>query len=192
MVERGSIRGEPAGGRQRPGDRQSDRQSHHQPDTDPALARIDAALMNLRHLWHAPGSRQPSGGDGVELSTIWVVEALSHADDGLTITELATALDVAQSTGSRLVERAVAAGMVQRGASATDARRVVLFDWYRVRVDADTVVEARRGQVIRVTGAEARRGGLRPLAATARFGTARVPCPRRRRLPSAMVVRPMR
>lgn len=39
-----------------------------------------------------------------------------------------------------------------------DARRVVLFDWYRVRVDADTVVEARRGQVIRVTGAEARRG----------------------------------
>lgn len=39
-----------------------------------------------------------------------------------------------------------------------DARRVVLFDWYRVRVDADTVVEARRGQVIRVTGAEASRG----------------------------------
>lgn len=39
-----------------------------------------------------------------------------------------------------------------------DARRVVLFDRYRVRVDADTVVEARRGQVIRVTGAEARRG----------------------------------
>lgn len=39
-----------------------------------------------------------------------------------------------------------------------DARRVVLFDWYRVRVDADTVVEARRGQVIRVKAAEARRG----------------------------------
>ena len=105
-----------------------------------ALTRIDAALINLRHLWHAPSSRQPAGEGAVELSTIWVVEALSHVDDGLTITELAGALDVAQSTGSRLVERAVAAGMVERGASATDGRRVVLRPTPAGR---DLAVEAR-------------------------------------------------
>ena len=104
----------------------TERSARGESGNDVALARIDSALMNLRHLWHGPASRQPAGEGAVELSTIWVVEALSRTGDGLTITELASALDVAQSTGSRLVERAVAAGMIERGASATDGRRVVL------------------------------------------------------------------
>ena len=118
----------------------AERSARGESGDDPALARIDTALLNLRHLWHGPASRQPAGEGAVELSTIWVVEALSRTDDGLTITELAGALDVAQSTGSRLVERAVAAGMVERGASATDGRRVVLRPTPAGR---DLAVEAR-------------------------------------------------
>ena len=177
MVERGSIRGEPAGGRRRPGDRQSDRQSHLQPDADPALARIDAALMNLRHLWHGPGSRRPSGGDGVELSTIWVADALSRAEDGLTITELAAALDVAQSTGSRLVERAVAAGMVQRGASATDARRVVLRPTAAGRALAVEARAFRGGYLRRLTEDWTETERTTFAALLARFADAARACP---------------
>jgi DNA-binding MarR family transcriptional regulator len=92
------------------------------------LARIDAALLGLRHLWAGPPARRAAGADGVEMSTVWIVDALVRAAEagapGLTVGDLAAALDVAHSTASRLVDRAVAAGMVERGRSAHDGRAV--------------------------------------------------------------------
>jgi DNA-binding MarR family transcriptional regulator len=107
----------------------------HEPRKDAAggagaLARIDAALLGLRHLWAGPPARQAAGADGVELSTVWIVDALVRAEQAgpgsaeLTVRELAEALDVAHSTASRLLDRAVAAGMVARRRSAQDGRAV--------------------------------------------------------------------
>jgi DNA-binding MarR family transcriptional regulator len=88
---------------------------------------IDAALLGLRHLWSMPAERPASLG-GVEMSTVWVVEALDRAasSDGLSVADLAQALDVAHSTASRLVDRARDAGMVARARSPIDARKVVV------------------------------------------------------------------
>jgi DNA-binding MarR family transcriptional regulator len=99
---------------------------------DADLDRIDAALMRLRRFWSPPrGHRLPAGGDEhVELSTVLVVEVLAReADAGSQapgVADVAQRLDVAPSTASRLVDRAVAAGTVQRLTSPGDARRAEL------------------------------------------------------------------
>jgi DNA-binding MarR family transcriptional regulator len=97
------------------------------PPSGDSLLRIDAALLGLRHLWSMPAERPASLG-GVEMSTVWVVEALDRdgSSHGLSVADLADALDVAHSTASRLVGRALAAGMVARERSAIDARRVLV------------------------------------------------------------------
>lgn len=97
------------------------------------LVVLDAALMRLRRLWTAPrthGGMRADLGEDVELSTVLVVDALAR-QPGLQpgtsgVAEVAARLDVAPSTASRLVERAVAAGMVERRTSAADARRAEL------------------------------------------------------------------
>jgi DNA-binding MarR family transcriptional regulator len=99
---------------------------------DADLDRIDSALMRLRRFWSAPRGRSlPAGTDEeVELSTVLVVEVLAREADAASpapgVAEVAQRLDVAPSTASRLVDRAVAAGMVQRRTSAGDARRAAL------------------------------------------------------------------
>ena len=62
------------------------------------------------------------------MSTVWVVEAIDQggSSDGLSVAELAEALDVAHSTASRLVDRAAEAGTVTRESSPIDARKVVV------------------------------------------------------------------
>jgi DNA-binding MarR family transcriptional regulator len=99
----------------------------------PDLASIDIALLGLRHLWAGPPGRRAAGADGdgtpgVEMSTVWIVDALARAEGsgvpGLTVRDLADALDVAHSTASRLLDRAVCAGMVERGRSVRDGRAV--------------------------------------------------------------------
>jgi DNA-binding MarR family transcriptional regulator len=99
----------------------------------PDLEVVDAALMRLRRLWTAPRTHdgmRADLGDDVELSTVLVVDALAReAHDDSTprgVAEVAERLDVAASTASRLVERAVAAGMVERRTSPVDARRAAL------------------------------------------------------------------
>jgi DNA-binding MarR family transcriptional regulator len=99
---------------------------------DADLDRIDAALMRLRRFWSAPRGRSLPAGDDedVELSTVLVVEVLARGADADSpapgVAEVAQRLDVAPSTASRLVDRAVAAGKVQRRTSAGDARRAEL------------------------------------------------------------------
>lgn len=97
------------------------------PSQRDSLLLIDAALLGLRHLWSMPAERPTSIG-GVRMSTVWVVEALDRdgSSDGLTVAELADALDVAHSTASRLVDRALDAGMVARERSPIDTRKVVV------------------------------------------------------------------
>ncbi len=95
------------------------------------LETVDAALMRLRRLWSTPGvtAGARAGGDGaVELSTVLVVDAVARSGPATRcgVADVARCLDVAPSTASRLVDRAVVAGVVRRGVSATDARRAEL------------------------------------------------------------------
>jgi DNA-binding MarR family transcriptional regulator len=63
----------------------------------------------------------------VEMSSVLVVEACARAGDAeTTIGAVADFADVQHSTASRLVDRAVRAGLVTRARSAVDARQTVL------------------------------------------------------------------
>jgi DNA-binding MarR family transcriptional regulator len=55
------------------------------------------------------------------------IEQLSAQGGTATVGAVAARLSVAPSTASRLIERAVATGMVERGRAASDARRVALM-----------------------------------------------------------------
>jgi DNA-binding MarR family transcriptional regulator len=90
---------------------------------------IDAALLRLRRVWTVPPRAVEHRGQQVELSSVLVVEGCGqHAEQGRepTVGGVAEFADVAPSTASRLVDRAVAGGFVQRAPSAQDARRTVL------------------------------------------------------------------
>ena len=48
-------------------------------ETDADLDRIDRALVGLRHLWSGPLHLQDPALGQVEMSTVWIVNALAHA-----------------------------------------------------------------------------------------------------------------
>jgi DNA-binding MarR family transcriptional regulator len=96
------------------------------------LRRLDAALLALRRLTSAPtphALRERRGPD-VEVSTMLVVDAVARCDHdrGCSIQDVAQALTVAHSTASRLVDRAVRAGMLTRARDGDHGpgRRTVL------------------------------------------------------------------
>lgn len=89
------------------------------------LERIDAALIELRHLWTSPPRIEDASLGTVEMSTIWVVDSLRRQPDQ-TIAELANRMGVAHSTASRLVARAEAAEAVRRVPDEGDHRRVTV------------------------------------------------------------------
>ncbi|MGS0687565.1 MarR family winged helix-turn-helix transcriptional regulator [Nakamurella sp. GG22] len=94
------------------------------------LASLDDALVRLRRLWSSP--RQvitDEDGRNVEMSSVLVVEACARgAEQGepVGVGDVAQFADVAPSTASRLVDRAVRAQLVRRTATGGDARRITL------------------------------------------------------------------
>ena len=94
-----------------------------------ALDAVDAALVRLRRLWTAPPHLIDDQGQPVEMSSLLVVEGCArHAAAGRegNVGTLAEFADVTHSTASRLVERAVAVGLVVRAPSPEDGRRTAL------------------------------------------------------------------
>jgi DNA-binding MarR family transcriptional regulator len=92
------------------------------------LGRTDDALVRLRRLWSPERSRViEADGRRIEMSSVLVVEVCARADGaGLAVGEVAGELGVEASTASRLVDRAVRAGLVERVRSTADARRSVI------------------------------------------------------------------
>lgn len=95
-----------------------------------ALDQLDAAIVRLRRFWQRPGVKEffrehldPDHDAGV-YRTLRAVEQASprHACVG----DVAEYLDVDQSTASRVIDGAVAAGYVERSVSDEDRRRSVL------------------------------------------------------------------
>lgn len=97
--------------------------------SDP-LSTLDEALLRLRRFAQAPaGDHDPGPHESIEMSTVLVVDAveqLAASGGPSTVGGIADRLSVAPSTASRLVERASAAGMVERHRSTEDSRRVVI------------------------------------------------------------------
>lgn len=96
---------------------------------DDSLVRLDAALLSLRRVIDAPARPMlRQGDDHVEVSTMLVVDAVARMGEHgeVCVTQIASALQVAPSTASRLVERAATSGMVVRATSVEDPRRATL------------------------------------------------------------------
>lgn len=93
------------------------------------LLRLEAALTRLRRLWESPALRrefQQRVGAVIEPALVRTLRAVANADHGCGVGDVATALDVDGSTASRLVDNAVASGLLARGSSPHDRRRSVL------------------------------------------------------------------
>lgn len=111
---------------------------------DDDLARLDRALLRLRRMWDAPAGIAHEGRT-VEGSTLLVCLAVAEGPAGPPgaesgVVEVAEGLGVTHSTASRLVSRAVEAGMVVRSGSAVDPRRVAL----RLSAEGERLVTASR------------------------------------------------
>lgn len=101
---------------------------------DDDMVRLDSALLDLRRFSEAPGAARRGstlahGNERVEVSTVLVVDAVGRCQDvrECSVGDVARTLHVAHSTASRLVERAVRAGMLRNSRSTTDPRRAVLW-----------------------------------------------------------------
>jgi DNA-binding MarR family transcriptional regulator len=96
---------------------------------DLVLERLDSALLALRR-FASPELARPRishAGVDIELSTMLVVDAIARSAPGeVSVRLVADSLQVAPSTASRLVERAVQAGMVAGRSSENDPRMRVL------------------------------------------------------------------
>ncbi|TVR23247.1 MAG: MarR family transcriptional regulator [Nitriliruptor sp.] len=97
---------------------------------DPAvLDRLDDALVEVRRVLQRPGHRRAVLGElagTVGLQAIRVLRLVERAEHAPTIGAVAEALVVDPSTASRTVDRAVAAGLLQRHACSDDGRRARL------------------------------------------------------------------
>jgi DNA-binding MarR family transcriptional regulator len=98
---------------------------------DATLLALDEALIRLRRLWAAGTPRLGRTEKSVEMSTVLIVDAVQRLTESdpaaeATVAVVADRIDVAASTASRLVDRAVAAGMVRRTRSSADPRRCPL------------------------------------------------------------------
>lgn len=116
------------------------------------LDRIDRALVGLRHLWTGPLTIDDPALGALDMSTVWIVDALSRSESGseVTIGELAEAIDVAHSTASRLADRAESSGTVVRRPSSQDSRRVTVELTDQGRLLAQTARRFRAGYLDRV------------------------------------------
>ncbi|SCG75512.1 DNA-binding transcriptional regulator, MarR family [Micromonospora siamensis] len=83
---------------------------------------MDDAAATLLAVWEAARERTTSRLSSAQLRAVMVVE--QH--DGINLRRLATRLDMLLSSASRLCDRLVAAGMLEREPSRTDRREISL------------------------------------------------------------------
>lgn len=81
--------------------------------------------MQMRRLWSPTTSGRSVEGTAsdVDLSSVLVAHVVGEVDGGLAVAEVADRLGVAAATASRLCDRAVAAGYLEKVVPAGDARR---------------------------------------------------------------------
>jgi DNA-binding MarR family transcriptional regulator len=91
---------------------------------------LDDALVAIRRVMLRPGyrARLLEGLPGrVELATLRLLRTVQRHDDAPSIGQVAEILTVDPSTASRVVDRAVESGLLERRACADDRRRARLY-----------------------------------------------------------------
>jgi len=98
---------------------------HHGPDgPDPmSAAAVDDAAPALLAAWDIARQRATPLLSGPQLSALLVVER----EEGINLRGLATQLKMILSSASRLCDRLVASGMVERAPGRLDRREIALF-----------------------------------------------------------------
>jgi DNA-binding MarR family transcriptional regulator len=95
-------------------------------DRPPALDRLDETLVEIRRVLQRPGYRRAVLGDldaAVELGTLRLLRVVQRPSETPTIGQVAEVLVIDPSTASRVVDRAVAAGYLERRPCSDDRRR---------------------------------------------------------------------
>lgn len=94
------------------------------------LAALDETFLRLRRLWHANHQGLITAkAERIEISSLIVIDVIERGrsrGEEVTVADVAAWSDVAASTASRLVDRAVHNGLVQRLPSQHSHRRVAL------------------------------------------------------------------
>lgn len=126
------------------------------PDGDPArvLDVLDDRLVAVRRMLQRAGYRRRllSGlSQNLELGTLRLVRAVQRATTPPSIGDVAEALAIDPSTASRVVDGAVASGLLERGAAAEDRRRVQLHVTSEGESVLDEVTARRRALLAHVT-----------------------------------------
>jgi len=111
-----------------------------------SLASVDDALLRLRRMWSPDRNAMvDDAGTPVQMSSLLVIEACARTSGPeVTVGDVASFLDVAPSTASRLVDRAQAAGLVSRVRSGVNSRRTAIV---LTEKGADLQQRARRARV---------------------------------------------
>ncbi|MEV1331958.1 MarR family transcriptional regulator [Micromonospora costi] len=120
---------------------------HGPPDPEMSMAAaLDAAAGALLTVWEAARERTTSRVSGAQLRAVMVVE--QH--DGINLRRLASRLDMLLSSASRLCDRLVAAGMLEREPGRLDRREISLHLTPEARRLLAELRDDRRDQIARI------------------------------------------
>lgn len=126
------------------------------PEGDPSrvLDVLDDRLVAVRRMLQRAGYRQrllAGLSRNLELGTLRLVRVVQRAATPPSIGDVAEALAVDPSTASRVVDGAVASGLLERGAATDDRRRVQLHVTAEGEAVLDEVTVRRRALLAQVT-----------------------------------------
>ena len=96
---------------------------YHGPDGPPLAAAVDDAAPALLAAWDAARDRVTPRVSGPQLNALLVVERA----EGINLRGLAGRLDMILSSASRLCDRLVASGLVERAPGRSDRREIALY-----------------------------------------------------------------
>lgn len=133
-------------------------------------AAVDAAAGALLSVWDAARERANERLSGSQLRALLVVER----SEGINLRGLATTLNMLLSSASRLCDRLVAAGMLEREPGRTDRREISLRLTPQGRRFMDELRRDRRERLARVLGRMSPGGRQALLRGLTEFETAAV------------------
>ncbi|PRY42291.1 MarR family winged helix-turn-helix transcriptional regulator [Umezawaea tangerina] len=110
----------------------------------PHLAAVEQAMTRIRHRQSRQSRRALSTPTPATFDVLDAVEAAEHTQSPPTVTTIATALSIDQPRASKLVAKAVTAGLVERVADQTDGRRAFLKRTEAGRAASEEVHNSRR------------------------------------------------
>lgn len=93
---------------------------------DPQVAAVERAMVAIRRSQTRRALQRSAGDDGFDPALFGVIDAVEEGAEAATVTSVAGRMGVDQPRASRLVARAVEAGLLRRVADPVDGRRSTL------------------------------------------------------------------